>query len=86
MIYHDDDGVITHTGLVRGVLDEGTVMVESKWGIGARYLHRPEDQPYSTLFDFYHRPESGHQIAIRKKQTAASGRAPHSPPGTEALH
>ena len=35
MIYHDGDGVITHTGLVRGVLDEGTVMVESKWGIGA---------------------------------------------------
>ena len=86
VIYHDDNGLITHTGLVRGVLDEGTVMVESKWGIGARYLHRPEDQPYSTLFDFYHRPESGHQITIRNKQTAASGRAPHFPPDTEALH
>ena len=47
VVYRGGEGTILHTGMVRGVLDDGTVLVESKWGLEGRYLHRPEDQPYS---------------------------------------
>lgn len=73
VIYRDSDGLITHTGLVRGVLAEGTVLVESKWGIGSRYLHRPEDQPYSSDFEYYRRPQLGHDVMIRSRPVAAAG-------------
>jgi hypothetical protein len=53
VIYRDRSKQIVHTGLVRLVLDNGTVIVESKWGIGGRYLHKPEDQFYTPAFAYY---------------------------------
>ncbi|MCS7167723.1 MAG: hypothetical protein RMI91_05585 [Gemmatales bacterium] len=43
VVYYDQQGMITHTALVRAVGPDGFVLVESKWGIsGGRYLHLPE--------------------------------------------
>ena len=53
VIYRDRSDQIVHTGLVRLALDNGTVLVESKWGIGGRYLHKPEEQFYSPTFAYY---------------------------------
>jgi hypothetical protein len=64
VIYRNDGGDIRHTGLVRGILDDGTVLIESKWGIDGRYLHRPEDQPYSPTFRYYRSPRNGHQVVL----------------------
>ena len=64
VVYRNESGDIMHTGLVRGVLDDGTVMVESKFGVDGRYLHQPEDQPYSRDFAFYRSARTGHCVTI----------------------
>ena len=45
IIYRNAHGTIVHSGIVRSVFTDGTVMIESKWGISARFLHLPTDQP-----------------------------------------
>jgi hypothetical protein len=57
---------IAHTGLVSGVLADGTVLIESKWNLHERFLHRPEDQPYSGKFTFYRTSRGGHRVSIRQ--------------------
>ncbi len=64
IIYRDEHGVIMHSGLVRGILDDGTPLIESKWALGARYLHRPMDQIFSSRFSYYR--------TTRKKEIADS--------------
>ena len=66
VIYRNESGNILHTGLVQGVLNEGTVIIESKWGTDQRFLHRPEDQPYSTSFAYYRSDRTGHLIDVRQ--------------------
>ncbi|HUE70304.1 MAG TPA: hypothetical protein VMP01_05390 [Pirellulaceae bacterium] len=70
IVYFAGDEVPVHTGLVSGVLRDGTVIVESKWGVDGRYLHRPEDQPYSARFAFYRSDRGGNQITVRQSNTA----------------
>ena len=65
VIYRDLQSKIVHTGLVVGILSDGSVMVESKWSVGCRFLHRPEDQPYSTVFAYYRTSRRNHTLAIR---------------------
>ena len=60
-IYRDNTGFITHTGLVRGNLGD-TVMVESKWGIGALYLHVADEQPYAKNIEYYRTHRGSHRI------------------------
>ena len=57
---------VAHTGLVSGVLTDGTVLIESKWNLQERFLHRPEDQPYSREFTFYRTPRGSHLITIQQ--------------------
>lgn len=66
ILYREADGQFIHSGVVRGVLDDGTVMVESKWGVDRRYLHSACDQPYSQLFAYYRSPRQGHRLTITK--------------------
>jgi hypothetical protein len=67
VVYRGDDGTILHTGVVRGTL-EGAIVVESKWGIGALYMHVAEEQPYSQNLTYYrtHRPTHTITIATAK--------------------
>lgn len=62
-VYRSDDGVILHTGVVRGSL-EGATIVESKWGVGAVYLHIGEEQPYSQNISYYRTDRPTHEILI----------------------
>lgn len=55
IVYRDAFNKILHTGLVRVGLEDGAVLIESKWGIDQRYLHLPEDQHYSQFFSYYRR-------------------------------
>lgn len=68
VIYRSTDGTIVHTGLVRSVLEDGTVLEESKWGLDGRYLHRPEDTPYSKVFAYYRGARPDHRIVIKKTE------------------
>jgi hypothetical protein len=67
VVYRDNSGYISHTGLVRGILDDDTIIIESKWGVEGTYLHAPEAQPFSQVFDFYRSPRSGHLLLVRER-------------------
>jgi hypothetical protein len=72
VVYRDTEGWITHTGIVRGILDDATIIVESKWGVEGTYLHAPEAQPFSQVFDFYRSPRNGHLLVVRDRDAGAS--------------
>lgn len=64
IIYRDDHRNIVHSGLVRGVLNDGTVIIESKWGTEGVFLHDPEGTPYSILYEYHRAPRSDHRVKI----------------------
>jgi len=64
IVYRDPTGEIVHSGRVRRVHDDGQVWIESKWGPGGRYLHRPEDQCYSSAFTYYRSTRPTHVAQI----------------------
>ena len=66
VIYRNEAGAILHTALVQGVLTDGTVITESKWGVDQRFLHLPSMQPYSQIFDYYRTERPSHLIQIRE--------------------
>ncbi len=66
VIYRDEMGSILHTALVQGILRDGTVITESKWGIDQRFLHLPANQPYSQHFEYYRTDRPNHLIRIQE--------------------
>ena len=64
IVYRSDNRKIVHTGLVRGVLNDGTIIIESKWGIEGVFLHDPEGTPYSTQFEYYRSPRPDNRMKI----------------------
>ena len=76
VIYRCADGRILHTGLVRVVLVDGTILIESKWGAAGRYLHRPENQPYSTLFEYYRGCSASHLIQLKDLPSSSTKELP----------
>ena len=64
IIYRDSDFNIVHSGVVRGVLDDGTVIIESKWGSEGVFLHNPKDTPYMATFEYYRSPRPMHRVKI----------------------
>ena len=62
IVYRNAVGYALHTGLVRFVGENGLVLIESKWGGQGRYLHYPETQAYSQIYDFYRSPREGHTL------------------------
>ena len=63
IIYRNAFKQILHTGLVRSAWDDGTVLIESKWGIDERFVHLPEDQHYSQQFTYYRRHQPSRLLA-----------------------
>jgi hypothetical protein len=72
VIYRDVTGNILHTALVQALLPDGTVIAESKWGTLQRFLHLPEDQPYSTIFQFYRTKRPDHWIQVQPQKARKS--------------
>ncbi len=64
IVYRDDQGRILHTGLVRSVIGNEIVLIESKWGPLGRFLHGPEDQPWGDNYAYYRSPRPGHLLAV----------------------
>jgi hypothetical protein len=61
-VYTDSTDTITHTGVVRSILDDGTVLVESKWGRLGVYLHPVGESCYGTHFEYYRSERVGHTL------------------------
>jgi len=66
IIYRSLAGNILHTALVQAVLNDGTVLAESKWGIDQRFIHLPEHQPYSNDFTYYRTHRRDHRILVHR--------------------
>lgn len=64
IIYRDDDRNIVRSGIVRGVLNDGTIIIESKWGTEGVFLHNPRDTPYTPTFDYYRTMRPTHRVNI----------------------
>ncbi len=67
VVYYDEQGRVIHTAVVRGLLDDGTPVLESKWGFGGRFLHRPDQQVYSMDFRFYRTARPAHGSGVLAK-------------------
>jgi hypothetical protein len=62
-VYRDTNGLIAHTGLVRCVLAEQMILVESKWGKLGTFLHRHDRHLYTEgTCAFYRSPRPGHLL------------------------
>jgi hypothetical protein len=72
IIYRNASGEITHTGLVKAGFPWGSLMIDSKWGLGGRFVHRPEVQPYGNRFSYYRSTRQGHAISIHRAKPVMS--------------
>jgi hypothetical protein len=64
VVYRNASGAIIHTAVVCSVLADNTVLLESKWGVHQRFIHLPEDQPYSTLIEYFRTARDNHGINV----------------------
>lgn len=64
IVYRDPNGWIIHTGLVKAGFLWGPLMIDSKWGLGGRFVHRPDEQPYGINYAYYRSTRQGHALAI----------------------
>jgi hypothetical protein len=63
-VYRNASGNAIHTAVVCSVLADQTVLLESKWGVHHRFIHLPENQPYSTLIEYFTTQREAHGITI----------------------
>jgi hypothetical protein len=61
-VYRGPDGRVSHVGVVRVADEEGLVLIESKWSWLGLFVHRPEDQCYSTDCTYYRSPRRSHLL------------------------
>jgi hypothetical protein len=69
-VYRDEDGEIGHAAVVRAVCDDGSVLVEGKWGWMGVFLHRADDSCYGQGCTYYRSARSGHALAGLVPSTA----------------
>jgi hypothetical protein len=64
-VYRDSRGEVMHTALVQGVAEDGTILMESKWGKLGRYVHTSTIHVYAGhSCTFYRSPRAGHLLRI----------------------
>ena len=62
VIYRDGNQSVTHTAMICAVLDDGTILVEGKWGRLGVYIHDVHGSYYGDNFHYYHSPRVGHVV------------------------
>ncbi len=63
IVYRTASGEIAHTGLVRAYTEDGSALIESKFGPMGSYLHGHDIACYEQRFDFYRSSREGHLLA-----------------------
>jgi hypothetical protein len=72
--YRQADGTLAHSGVVAAVLNDGTVLVHSKWGWAGRYVHPVAAQPYADRWEYLRSERDGHWLSAAT-DLAPGGRA-----------
>ncbi len=64
IIFRNSEGEVIHSGLVYRAEEDGLILVESKWGSSARYVHTLTNHIYARYhYSYYHSPrEGGHLL------------------------
>lgn len=73
VVYRNNTGDISHTGIVRAVLGANDILVESKWGRMGVYLHPVEKSCYGTAFEFYRSERGTHVITMLAEKAKTAG-------------
>lgn len=64
-LFRDSQGAVSHTAVVRAVAEDGTVLMESKWGKIGRYIHTATQHVYASGPCVYYRsPRSQHTLRM----------------------
>jgi hypothetical protein len=63
LVIYRNSQTITHTAVVRAVVDGMPPLVEGKWGWMGVYLHRVGECVYGNDFSYYRSERNGHVIA-----------------------
>lgn len=63
-VYRDVHNQIQHAAVVRAVCDDGTVLVEGKWGWMGVYMHRLTDTLYGQNVSLLRSERRGHQLRV----------------------
>lgn len=63
VIYRTTGDEICHSAVVRAVCDDGSVLVEGKWGWMGVFLHRVGESCYGQNFEYYRSGRHGHLLA-----------------------
>ncbi len=61
-VYRTGGDAVSHTAIVRSVFEDGTVLVEGKWGRYGVFLHPVDRSVYGTNFAYYRADRSGHVL------------------------
>jgi hypothetical protein len=62
-VFRDENGEVTHTGVVHHIGKDGVVFLESKWGELGRYIHACTDHIYGdNTCTYYRSSRSGHLL------------------------
>src|SRR5262249_59637069 len=63
VVFRDGQGEVVHSGVVCGASEDGTVLIESKWGRLGRFVHTASQHCYpETKVTYYHTPRGGHLL------------------------
>lgn len=72
VIYRTNDDTICHSAVVRAICDDGSVLVEGKWGWMGVFLHRVGESCYGQNFTFYRSLRWGHLLTGLNPSPSAS--------------
>lgn len=73
-VFRNEQGEVMHTALVRLVREDGSVLLESKWGALGCYLHTPTHHAYGTCdCTYYHTDRGGHLLLGRYPRLPLTG-------------
>ena len=66
-IFRTSSGIVSHTALVRSVSDDGTILLESKWGKLGRFIHTASEHVYAIDSCTYYRSTRGSHVVQMSK-------------------
>ena len=64
VIYREDSGAVSHSGIVRAVLPGSEVLIESKWGVLGTYVHLVDHSIYGNRFEYHRGRGASHSLTI----------------------
>jgi hypothetical protein len=69
VVYRDDTGQICHVAVVQAIANDGSAIVEGKFGWQEVFMYRVGDSCYGQDYEFYRSKRHGHLLAGPVPQT-----------------